>query len=94
MISATKSWYIKFVDVKNAFHQSHKVKPSERINVIPPRDLRKEGYCWELLKPVYGEGDACRRWWATLSGGVVFKLDHCVISFYDENRKLAVMVCS
>ena len=90
MISATKDWSIKLVDVKNAFLQSHEVKPSERIHVIPPRDLRKEEYCWELLKPVYGEGDACHRWWVTLSGflqeigGVVSKLDHCVLdhAFY------------
>ena len=53
-----------------------------------------------MLKPAYGEDDACHRWWVTLSGflqeigGVVSKLDHCVISFYDENRKLAVMDCS
>ena len=99
-ISASRGWDIKLVDVKNAFLQSHELGPKERIHVLPPKDLRKDGYCWELLRPVYGEQSACRRWWLTLSGflqeigGTVSKLDHCLILFYDERQRLVAIVCS
>jgi len=98
-ISATKGWDIKLVDVKNAFLQSHELLPKERIHVYPPKDLRQPGICWELLRPVYGDTSASRRWWITLSGflqelgGTVSKLDHCVISFYDDSQKLLAVVC-
>ena len=100
VISATRNWKIKLVDVKNAFLQSHQLLPKERIHVNPPKDLRRPGYCWELLRPVYGDSSASRRWWITLSGflqetgGTVSTLDHCVISFYDQNQKLTAVVCS
>ena len=98
-ISATRKWNINLVDVKNAFLQSHELLPKERIHVYPPKDLRRPGYCWELLRPVYGDSSASRRWWITLSGflqelgGTVSRLDHCVISFYDESLKLTAVVC-
>ena len=75
------------VDVENAILQSHELESKERCHLLLPEDLRKEGYCCELLRPVYGNSEACRKWWFLQEiGGVVSKLGLEVSSVRPEKK--------
>ena len=45
-------WRISTADVTAAFLQSHVMLRT--VHVKPPRDIRKEGTLWLLLRPMYG----------------------------------------
>ena len=60
-ISANEGFEIQSVDIKAAFLQS-KVLDRE-VYVEPPKDIKHENKIWRLIKPLYGLGDASRKFW-------------------------------
>ena len=52
---------ITAIDIKAAFLQSDKLDRDVYMKV--PNDIRKEGFVWKLLKPLYGLDDASRKFW-------------------------------
>ena len=39
--------------------------------MMPPKDIKREGYIWKLKKPLYGLNDASRKFWLKVKN--VFK---------------------
>ena len=90
-IAASARWSLESLDVTAAFLQSDEM--TREVYLKPPADIRKQGVMWRLKKPVYGLGDAARRWYITLSkylterGCIMSVLDKCVFR-YVRNDKL------
>lgn len=96
-LAASYNWTVDTLDVTSAFLQA---KGTMRdVFVKPPRDIRKRGIIWKLLKPLYGLGDSARRWYVTIkdhltgtSNCEISKLDKSLFRYYENNRLQGVMV--
>ncbi|XP_063683937.1 uncharacterized protein LOC134818355 [Bolinopsis microptera] len=96
-LAASYNWTVDTLDVTSAFLQA---KGTMRdVFVKPPRDIRKRGVIWKLLKPLYGLGDSARRWYVTIkehltetSSCEISKLDKSLFRYYENNRLQGVMV--
>ena len=63
-IAANEGWKVRALDVTNAYLQA---KPVDRdIFVEPPKDLKKPGVIWKLLKSVYGTFDGSRNFYLSV----------------------------
>ena len=89
-LSANENWRIEGSDVSSAFLQS---KPMEReVFVDPPREQKREGFIWRLIKPAYGLNDASRYWYETLNGTLIdlgmtqSHRDSCLFYYKPENN--------
>ena len=60
-VAANNKFEIASLDIRAAFLQARKL--DRPVFVLPPKDIRKEGILWKLLKPLYGLDDASRRFW-------------------------------
>ena len=83
-------WRISTADVTAAFLQSHVMLRT--VHVKPPRDIRKEGTLWLLLRPMYGLQESGRCWYVTVDlyltglGGKKTTADPACWVFHHENR--------
>ena len=60
-VAAQENFEITSLDIRAAFLQA---KTLDRpVFVRPPKDIKREGIVWKLLKPLYGLDDASRRFW-------------------------------
>ena len=68
-VAAMKEFEICSPDICAAFLQA---KGLDRdVYVRPPKDIKKDGIVWKLVKPLYGLDDASRRFWLRIRG--IFK---------------------
>ena len=60
-VAANSRFKLASVDIKAAFLQS-KVLDRD-VFIEPPSDVKKQGWIWILMKPLYGLDDASRKFW-------------------------------
>ena len=92
-VAMAHGWTFQSLDVKAAFLQSNSL--DRVVYIKPPRDIRKPGIIWKLLKPLYGINDAGRQWYFTVTEFLVHVmqckqglLDKAVYRCYDDAGKL------
>ncbi len=89
-LAVSHNWTVDSLDVTSAFLQA--TGNMREVFVKPPRDIRKRGVLWKLLKPLYGLGDSARRWYITLrehlssSSCNISMLDKSLFLYYEGNR--------
>ena len=55
-VAANEDFRLRSIYIRGAFLQA---KDLDRdVYLMPPKDVRKEGYIWKLKKPLYGLNDA------------------------------------
>ena len=59
-IVSNEKWTIEMSDVQAAFLQANNLERD--VFVQPPKERKKEGKVWKLLKPAYGLKDALCQW--------------------------------
>ena len=64
-LATTSNWTLKSVDVTSAYLQSDKM--TREVFIKPPASLKMKDILWKLNKPLYGLGDAGRRWYMSLT---------------------------
>ena len=90
-IAANQKWTVEGSDVRAAFLQADKLE--REVYIEPPKERKRNGYIWKLLKPCYGLKDASRKWFESASkclsdlGMKQSKSDSCLF-YYHENGKL------
>ena len=60
-VAANEGFKLRCMDIRAAFLQAKKLDRDAIL--IPPKDVRREGYIWKLKKPLYGLNDASRKFW-------------------------------
>ena len=84
------------MDKTAAFLQAREL--DRDVFLMPPKDIRKEGYVWKLKKPLYGLNDASRKFWLRVKqlfaglGLQRLEGDEAVYYKKDENGELEGMV--
>ena len=95
-LAASNNWSVDSLDVTSAFLQA--TGNMRDVFVKPPRDIRKRGTLWKLLKPLYGLGDSARRWYITLREHLtrancdISILDKSLFLYYEGNRLQGITV--
>ena len=64
-LATTSNWTLKSVDVTSAYLQSDNM--TRDVFIKPPAYLKRKDVLWKLNKPLYGLGDAGRRWYMSLT---------------------------
>ena len=60
-VATNEGLKLRSIDIRAVFLQ---VRELDRdVYLLPPKDIRKEGYIWRLKKPLYGLNDALRKLW-------------------------------
>ena len=96
-IANLKEWKCSSLDVKSAFLQSHRLDRNVYLN--PPKDIRKKGVIWRIIKPIYGLKDSAKNWYNTLRSELIQLgckesiLDPTVFSFYQEDKLVGLFIC-
>ena len=111
LMAVISQWKIASVDISQAFLQSEMMAPHQRVRVRPPNcapcpwfgkvekpeGVKKSGWCFLTLRPLYGTTCAPLRWFNRLAqnfvkfGWVQTKTDPCV--FRLEVRNVLAGVC-
>ena len=60
-VAAMKGFKVSSLDIRAAFLQAKDL--DRTVYIEPPKDVRKDGVVWKLLKPLYGLDDASRKFW-------------------------------
>ena len=60
-MAANQYFNLRSIDIRAAFLQANEL--DREVFLMPPKDIRKEGYVWKLKKPLYGLNDASRKFW-------------------------------
>ena len=60
-VAANQDFKLRSIDIRVAFLQAREL--DRDVFLMPPKDIRKEGYVWKLKKPLYGLNDASRKFW-------------------------------
>ena len=60
-VAANQDFNLRSIYIKPAFLQAREL--DRDLFLMPPKDIRKEGYVWKLKKPLYGLHDASRKFW-------------------------------
>ena len=60
-LAANTGFKLASVDIRAAFLQS-KVLDRE-LFIEPPSDVKKQGWIWNLRRPLYGHDDTSRKFW-------------------------------
>ena len=60
-IAVSNTWTVKSLDIKAAFLQGKQIE--RELFVMPPKEVRKEGYIWKLKEVVNGLRDTSRSWY-------------------------------
>ena len=58
-MAANQDFKLRSIDIRAAFLQARKL--DRDVYLVPPKDIRKEGYVWKLKKLLYGLNDASRK---------------------------------
>ena len=60
-VAANEDFRLRSIYIRGAFLQA---KDLDRdVYLMPPKDVRKEGYIWKLKKPLYGLNDTLGKFW-------------------------------
>ena len=90
-VAANEKWTVEGSDVTAAFLQADKL--DRDVYIEPPKERKKPGVIWKLLKPCYGLKDASRQWYNSSSKYLISlgmkqsKSDACLF-YLHENDKL------
>ena len=60
-VAVNQDFDLRIKDIRVAFLQAREL--DQDVFLMPPKDIRKEGYVWKLKKPLYGLNDASRKFW-------------------------------
>ena len=60
-VVANEDFKLKSMDIRAKFLQAKEL--DRDVYLMPPRDVRKEGYIWKLKKPLYELNDASQKFW-------------------------------
>ena len=60
-ITANEGFKLRSMDIRAVFLQAKEL--DRDVYLMPPKDVRKEGYIWRLRKPLYGFNEASRKFW-------------------------------
>ena len=60
-VAANQDFRLRSMDIRAAFLQAREL--DRDVFLMPPKDIRKEGYIWKLKKPLYGLNYASRKFW-------------------------------
>ena len=60
-VAEIQDFKLRSIDIRAAFLQAREL--DRDVFLMPPKDIRKEGYVWKLKKPLYGLNDASRKFW-------------------------------
>ena len=60
-MAANQDFKLRSMDIRAAFLQAREL--DRDVFLMPPKDIRKEGYVWKLKKPLYGLNDDSRKFW-------------------------------
>ena len=60
-VAANQDFKLRSIDIRVAFLQVRELDRDAFL--MPPKDIRKEGYVWKLKMPLYGLNDASRKFW-------------------------------
>ena len=60
-VAANQDFKLRSIDKRAVFLQAREL--DRDIFLMPPKEIRKEGYVWKLKKPLYGLNDASRKFW-------------------------------
>ena len=63
-VAANEEFKLRSIDIRAAFFQAKEL--DREVYLMPPKDIRKEGYVWRLKKPLYDLNDASRKVWLRL----------------------------
>ena len=58
---ANEGFKLRSIDIRAAFLQAREL--DRDVYLLPPKDIRKEGYIWRLKKPLYGLNDVLWKFW-------------------------------
>ena len=94
-IALAMGWTFESLDIKAAFLQLTNLDGVIYVKPPTPRDIRKSGIVWKLLKPLYGLNDAGRQWYFTVTDFLIHQM-HCkqgllykdVYRYYSADGKL------
>ena len=54
-MAANQDFKLRSIDIRAAFLQAREL--NRDVFLMPPKDIRKEGYVWKLKKPLFGLND-------------------------------------
>ena len=60
-VAPNQDFELRSMDIRAAFLQAREL--DRDVYLLPPKDIRKDGYVWKLKKPLYGLNDASRKFW-------------------------------
>ena len=95
-MAANQDFKLRSIDIRAAFLQAREL--DRDVFLMPPKDIRKEGYVWKLKKPLYGLNDASRKFWLRVKelfaelGLQRLEGDEAVYYKKDKNEELEGMV--
>ena len=58
-MAANQDFNLRSIDIRAAFLKANEL--DREVFLMPPKDIRKEGYVWKLMKPLYWLNDASRK---------------------------------
>ena len=96
-VAALKEFNISSLDIRAAFLQARKL--DRPIYMKPPKDLKKNGVIWKLLKQLYGLDDASHKFWLRIKEiflriGMSITEDDEAFYFLHNGKDLVGMVLS
>ena len=59
-VAANEGFKLRSIDIRAAFLQAREL--DRDVYLLPPKDIRKEGYIWRLKKPLQPELMQCIIW--------------------------------
>ena len=87
-VAANEDFELRKMDIRAAFLQ---VKQLKREVFAATKDIKREGYIWNLKKPLYRLNDASRKFWlgvkTTFKENGMRKLDGIEAVYYMKIRK-------
>ena len=64
-MAAQEEFHLGAMDIRAAFVQVNNLDMD--VFIVPLADIKKEGVLWKLIKPLYGQKDASRKFWQRMN---------------------------
>ena len=60
-VAANEDFELRKIDIRAAFLQAKQL--DREVFLMPPKDIKRDGYIWKLKSPLYGLNNATRMFW-------------------------------
>ena len=60
-VAANVDFELRSIYIRVAFFQAKEL--NRHVYLMPPKDVRREGYIWKLKKSLYGLNDTSKKFW-------------------------------